>query len=138
MAAPICDVFLTKRPIVSPQQKFPEETGGLVDFWGVVRGTEDGRALSGIDYEAHEPMAKHQLEQILAEAAGTFALSNATIAHRIGFVPAGEASLFLRVGSRHRAAAFGASSWVVEELKKRAPIWKRVRYLAAEPEPLAV
>ena len=48
--------------------------------------------------------------------------------HRVGFVRTGEASLFLQVGAPHRAAAFEASKWIVDELKKKAPIWKRPRF----------
>ncbi len=135
MASPVCEVFLTTAPIPTPRQSYTDETGGVVDFWGVVRATEEGRKLSGIAYEAHRSMAEHQLRAILDTAAQDFPLHEAVIIHRLGFVPAGEASLFVRVGSRHRAATFQASAWVVEELKKRAPIWKHVRYLApAETE----
>src|SRR4051794_40295875 len=128
MTQPVCDVLLTEVPMISPSQTFPEEAGGIVDFWGVVRGIEDGREISGIEYEARRAMAEHQLRGIAEQAARDFELKQITILHRTGFVAAGEASLFVRVCSRHRAAAFEASAWIVEELKKRAPIWKHVRF----------
>ncbi|MGZ8899670.1 MAG: molybdenum cofactor biosynthesis protein MoaE, partial [Limisphaerales bacterium] len=61
------------------------------------------------------------------EAAAAFQLNQIQIRHRLGFVPTGEPSLFVRVGSQHRAEAFRAGGWIVDELKKRVPIWKRPR-----------
>lgn len=102
--------------------------GAVVDFQGVVRLSEDGRDIEGIDYEAHATMAEHQMRLIAEEAVEKFGLGFVVLYHRSGFVAAGEASLFLRVCSRHRAAAFRASEWIVDELKKKVPIWKRPRY----------
>jgi molybdopterin synthase catalytic subunit len=102
--------------------------GAIVDFLGVVRELEDGREIEGIDYEAHEAMAEHQMKIIADAAAETFRLNQVLLHHRIGFVRAGEASLFLRVRAQHRAAAFEASQWIVDELKKKVPIWKRARF----------
>jgi molybdopterin synthase catalytic subunit len=104
--------------------------GAIVDFWGVVRELEDSRAIEGIDYEAHRAMAEHQLQQIAAAATENFQLRKVVIHHRVGFVAAGEVSLFLRVASPHRAAGFEASKWIVDELKKKVPIWKRPRFKA--------
>jgi molybdopterin synthase catalytic subunit len=102
--------------------------GAIIDFWGVVRELEDGREIEGINYEAHAAMAEHQLRLIAEESAKNFQLKKVIVRHRIGFVSAGEASLFLQVTARHRAAAFAASEWIVDELKKRVPIWKRPRF----------
>ncbi len=120
----VCEVLLSDLALSSPAEQSPSETGALVDFWGVVRGMEDGAAIGGIHYEAHRVMAEHQLRGLAAEAATMFTLREIRIRHRLGFVPTGEASLFVRVGTQHRAEAFRAAGWVVEELKKRAPIWK--------------
>ena len=103
-----------------------------MDFWGVVRALEDGREISGIEYEAHQAMAQHQLELIAETARAEFGLEEVTLQHRIGLVAAGEASLFLRVASAHRGAAFEASAWIVAELKKKAPIWKRPLFVRQE------
>src|SRR5437773_12047667 len=73
-------------------------------------------------------MAEHQMKIIADAAAENFRLNNVLLHHRIGFVRAGEASLFLRVSAQHRAAAFEASKWIVDELKKKVPIWKRARF----------
>ncbi|MDQ6860743.1 MAG: molybdenum cofactor biosynthesis protein MoaE [Verrucomicrobiota bacterium] len=125
MAYPVCAVLLTEDPLANPTLAHAEETGGVVDFWGVVRRMEDGRRISGIEYEAHRAMAEHQLGVMAEQASRDFELKQVVVQHRIGYVAAGEASLFVRVGSRHRAEAFRASIWLVDELKRRAPIWKR-------------
>lgn len=124
MANSVCQVLLTEEPLLIPVESAPSETGAIVDFWGVVREMEEGAKITGIDYEAHREMAQHQLELVAEQAREKFQLTQIAIWHRIGFVPEGEPSLFVRVGSRHRAAAFRASASVVDELKKRAPIWK--------------
>lgn len=102
--------------------------GAVIDFWGVVRPTEEGREIEGIHYDAHHQMAEHQLKRIAEQAAKQFELKRVIIHHRIGFIAAGEASLFLRVASPHRREGFEASQWIVDELKKKVPIWKQVRF----------
>jgi molybdopterin synthase catalytic subunit len=73
-------------------------------------------------------MAEHQLRQIAEQATIQFDLRSVIIHHRIGFVPVGEPSLFMRVCSGHRQAAFQAGQRIVDELKKKVPIWKRLRF----------
>ncbi len=93
-------------------------------FWGAVRATEEGREITGIQYEAHPAMAEHQM-QLVAETAGKkFDVREILLRHRIGFVPAAEPSVVVRVASRHRGAAFAASQWIMDELKRVVPIWK--------------
>jgi molybdopterin synthase catalytic subunit len=75
-------------------------------------------------------MAERQLSQIADEAAATFELRLVVIHHRIGFIAVGEPSLFVRVASRHRSEGFRASQWIVDELKKKVPIWKRPQFNA--------
>jgi len=128
MANSNCQVLLTESPLQVPAGARPLEVGGIVDFWGVVRRTEDGVPILGIEYEAHAAMAEHQLRAIAEEGTGSFSLMQVTVLHRLGFVPVGDASLLVRVCSRHRADAFRACSWMVDELKKRVPIWKRPRF----------
>ena len=68
MANPVCKVLLTKAPLKAPENDVDPAAGAVVVFWGVVRELEDGRKIEGIDYEAHQAMAEHQL-QLVAEAA---------------------------------------------------------------------
>jgi molybdopterin synthase catalytic subunit len=124
MANPVCDVLLTDAPLALADTSPPAETGAVVDFYGVVRATEADAQITGLRYEAHREMAEHQLRAIADECTRTFELKQLVVHHRIGFVAVGEASLLVRVGSRHRAEAFRASAWIVDELKKRVPIWK--------------
>lgn len=125
MANSVSQVLLTKARLQTPKEDVDPSAGAIVDFFGVVRELEDGREIDGIDYEAHQAMAEHQMRLIADAAAETFRLNEVLLHHRIGFVRAGEASLFLRVSAQHRAAAFEASRWIVDELKKKVPIWKR-------------
>ena len=104
----------------------------LVVAYRAVRALEDGREISGIEYEAHSEMAQHQMETIAREAQAEFALEQVILQHRIGFVAAGEASLFLRVTSAHRRAAYEGSAWIVAELKQKVPIWKRPVFAGQE------
>jgi molybdopterin synthase catalytic subunit len=133
MANPVCEVLLTDFPLVAPNEAFADEAGAIVDFWGVVRGTENGDAISGIDYEAHRGMAEHQLRALAHATAERFPIRMISIRHRIGFVPTGEASLLVRLGAGHRAEAFQATQWTVDELKKRVPIWKHPRAALTAP-----
>jgi molybdopterin synthase catalytic subunit len=129
MANPVCEVLVTKSPLKEATQEDVDlGAGAVVDFWGVVRPLENGREIEGIDYEAHTAMAQHQLQTIAEESAQNFGLNKVIIHHRAGFVPAGEPSLFLQVSAPHRAAAFDASKWIVDELKKRVPIWKQPKF----------
>jgi len=122
-------ILITTAPLETPAKNWSGAAGATVEFWGVVRGLEDGREISGINYEAHERMAQHQMERIAQAAHDQFGLEEILLHHRIGFVAAGEPSLFLRASSGHREAAFEASAWIVSELKKKAPIWKRPLFL---------
>ena len=125
MANPVCEVLVAEAQLNAPRDDVDLTVGAVVDFWGIVRGSEDGREIDGIQYEAHREMAEHQLKQIAKQSTETFALNLVIIRHRVGFIAAGQASLFLRVASRHRTETFNAAQWIVNELKKKAPIWKR-------------
>jgi molybdopterin synthase catalytic subunit len=125
MANSVSDVLLTDARLEIPKDDPDCGAGAVVDFWGVVRQLEDGREISGIDYEANQAMARHQMGLMADAARERFKLRQVFLHHRIGFVPTGEASLFLRVTAPHRGAAFEASKWIVDELKQKVPIWKK-------------
>ncbi len=128
MANFVCEVLLTEAPLGAPPQNYRLNAGAVVDFFGVVRRLEDRREIEGIEYQAHREMAEHQLRQIADQATETFRLQLAIIHHRIGFIAVGELSLFIRVASPHRGEAFQACQCMVDELKKKVPIWKRPRF----------
>ena len=123
MAIRKSQILITSAPLPAPSREWRDSAGAVVDFWRVVRALEDGRDISGIDYEAHGEMAQHQMELLVEKATAEFGLEEVILRHRIGFVPTGEASLFLRATSSHRAAAFAGGGWVIGELKKKGPIW---------------
>jgi molybdopterin synthase catalytic subunit len=127
MANSVCEIFLTEAPLKALNSNFAG-AGAIVDFWGIVRRREDGREIEGIDYEANCEMAEYQLKRIAEQAAENFRLRVVLVHHRIGFILVGEPSLFLRVTSLHREEAFRASQWIVDELKKKVPIWKKPRF----------
>jgi molybdopterin synthase catalytic subunit len=126
MANSLCEILLTEAPLKALESDVLS-AGAVVDFSGVVRKLEDGREIDGIEYEAHREMAEHQLREIAGQAAAKFGLQLVVIHHRIGFIAVGDPSLFVRVASQHRQEAFQAAQWLIDELKKKVPIWKRPR-----------
>ena len=125
MAISVCEVSLTDAPLTLPEANDDSQAGAVLVFWGAVRSIEDGREISGIDYEAHRAMAEHQMRIVAETAAEKFEVREIFLRHRIGFVAAGEPSVVVRVRSGHRGAAFAASQWIMDELKRVVPIWKR-------------
>ena len=124
MANVVCEISVTQVPLAAPASDIAR-AGAIVDFWGVVRPIEDGREIEGIDYEARREMAEHQLKRIAEQAADRFDLKLVIVQHRIGFIAVGEASLLVQAASLHRGEGFRATQWIVDELKKSVPIWKR-------------
>jgi molybdopterin synthase catalytic subunit len=124
MAISVCEVSLTEAPLVLPERNDDPQAGAVVVFWGAVRSTENGREITGIEYEAHRAMAEHQMRLVAEGAAKKFDVREIFLRHRIGFVPAGEPSVVVRVASGRRGAAFAASQWIMDELKRVVPIWK--------------
>jgi molybdopterin synthase catalytic subunit len=107
--------------------------GALLEFFGVVRGTEDGRPISGIDYSCYQEMAEQTLEEIVLGGADQFPGNHGVlIVHRIGFVPAGVASLLIRVESPHSALALDALAYYLAEVKRLAPVWKEPQFIATD------
>lgn len=103
--------------------------GALLLFLGVVRDVNDGRDVTGIEYSAYEAMAATELAAIANEAALRFGTPNVVIEHRLGELALEEASVGIAVGHPHRGAAYDASRWIIEQLKRRVPIWKQEHYV---------
>lgn len=99
--------------------------GAVVFFLGVVRNNNKGRAVDHLVYEAYPSMAEKVMRDIAAEAQRRFHLEDCAVLHRTGRLEIGETSLLVAVSSGHRAEGFEAGRWLVDEIKKRVPVWKK-------------
>ena len=102
--------------------------GAVLLFIGAVRQVNDGRGVTGIDYEAYEAMAQRELDAIVTEASARFGTNDVAVQHRLGELGVEDVSVAIAVGHAHRDAAYEVSRFVIEELKRRVPIWKREHY----------
>ena len=103
--------------------------GATVLFVGTVRDQNGGQGVSGLDYTAYEAMALDELDRILGEAQDRFAGTAVAAVHRVGTLAPGEISIAVAAAHAHRASAFDAARYVIEEVKRRLPVWKREHYL---------
>jgi len=103
-------------------------SGASTLFVGTVRRVNDGKPVSGIDYTAYGPMAEREMAVIAREAAARFGTERIAVEHRVGTLALGEASIGIAVSHERRAAAMEAQRYLIEEIKKRVPVWKREHY----------
>jgi len=103
--------------------------GATVLFVGTVREVNDGRDVTGIEYTAYRSMAERELASIVEEAAALAQSNDIAVEHRLGELSVGECSVAVAVAHPHRGRAFDAARYVIEELKRRVPIWKREQYV---------
>lgn len=102
--------------------------GATVLFVGTVRDVNEGRPVDALEYTAYRSMAIRELEAIVAEAAEQFGSNDVAVEHRLGTLALGEASVAIAVAHAHRGSAYDASRYIIEQLKRRVPIWKRDHY----------
>ncbi|HVT38934.1 MAG TPA: molybdenum cofactor biosynthesis protein MoaE [Gemmatimonadaceae bacterium] len=105
-----------------------KEHGATSLFLGTVRDVNDGRAVTGIEYAAYAAMATAELDRIATEAVKCFRTELLVVEHRIGEIALGDVSVAIAVSHAHRAPALDATRYVIEQLKRRVPIWKREHY----------
>jgi molybdopterin synthase catalytic subunit len=110
------------------------EDGAVLLFLGTVRNHAEGEAVDGITYEAYERMATPVLAEIANEAAERLGTDRVAVVHRVGELAIGDVSVAIAVSSPHRAQAYEASRHVIEEIKKRLPVWKREHYADGRSE----
>ncbi|HET6703222.1 MAG TPA: molybdenum cofactor biosynthesis protein MoaE [Gemmatimonadaceae bacterium] len=103
--------------------------GAAILFVGTVREVNDGRPVTGIEYSAYEGMAARELAAIAGEAAARSGTTDIVVEHRVGRLELGEASVVIAVAHPHRAEAYDASRYIIEQIKRRVPIWKREEYV---------
>jgi molybdopterin synthase catalytic subunit len=102
--------------------------GAISLFVGTVREVNEGRSVSAIEYSAYESMASAELERILDEAEERFGISALVVEHRTGLLGLGDVSVAIAAAHAHRAPALDCTRFVIEEIKRRVPIWKKEHY----------
>ncbi len=102
--------------------------GATVTLDGYVRRWTKGRETLYLIYEAYEKMALREMEKLIEKARGQFEIADAGIVHRLGKLEIGETSVVVSVSAPHRRAAFEACEWLIKELKRTVPIWKKEVY----------
>jgi molybdopterin synthase catalytic subunit len=124
--------FEIKRAPLDPEAlkaRLPQSSAGAcVTFEGWVRDHNEGDAVTALEYEAHEPIAVAEGRKILAEAEQRFDVVAVHCEHRVGKLEIGDCAVWVGVSAAHRGAAFDACRYVIDEVKRRVPIWKKEYY----------
>ena len=115
---------IDERALVA-QRNMSRGMGAAVYFAGVVRESEEGATISAIDYEAFTRMAEHQFQLLFDEMEKRWPIESVRLVHRIGLVRVNEPSLWVEVIAPHRGEAFAACQWLIDEMKRVVPIWKK-------------
>ncbi len=110
----------------------PVNCGATITLDGYVRQFTKGRETLHLVYEAYKPMALKEMEKLIVQAKEKFEIENIGIVHRLGKLEIGETSVVIAVASPHRRAAFEACEWLIKELKRTVPIWKKEIYADGE------
>jgi adenylyltransferase/sulfurtransferase len=116
------DIAALREPLEDPA------CGGFASFEGWVRDHNDGRSVARLEYEAYAELAVREGERIVAEAIARFGVRRARCVHRVGALALGELAVWVGVSSPHRAEAFAACRYIIDEVKHRVPIWKKEHY----------
>lgn len=119
----VTDEVLTTDEAVKAVER--PEAGAVSVFLGNVRNTNKGRAVSHLVYDAYPSMAEKVMRELGAEAVERFGLVDAAILHRTGRLEIGETSLLIAVSHGHRRESFEGGLWLVDEIKRRVPVWKK-------------
>ena len=106
-------------------RKLSAGMGATVYFLGVVRGEEEGQAITAIEYEAFQKMVEHQFNLLFDAMEKRWPIESVRLVHRTGIVKVNEPSLWVEVIAPHRGEAFAACQWLIDEMKRVVPIWKK-------------
>jgi len=102
------------------------DSGATVLFLGTVRDYSEGKTgVTHLEYETYAEMVEPKITEIVSDAGGRWRVLSVAVEHRSGVVEVGEVSVAVAVASVHRADAFEAARFIIDELKERAPIWKK-------------
>ena len=115
-------------PAALKQALLDPQAGACVTFEGWVRDHNDGRPVQALDYEAFAELAEREGGRILEEARAKFAVQAIGCVHRVGALRIGDLAVWVGVAAAHRAAAFDACRYVIDETKARVPVWKKEHY----------
>ena len=107
------------------QRTMSHGMGAVVYFLGVVRGEEEGKIIRAIEYEAFQKMMEHQFNLLFHEIEKRWQIETVRLVHRVGVVKVNEPSLWVEVVATHREEAFAACQWLIDEMKRVVPIWKK-------------
>lgn len=99
--------------------------GGIVVFEGVVRNNARGKQVRYLEYDVYPEMAVQQIREIVSEAERRWGVERVAVAHRVGRLEIGEASVIIVVAAAHRGEAFDACRYIIDTLKTTVPIWKK-------------
>ena len=99
--------------------------GAVIYFLGVVRDTEGEKKISAIQYEAFQKMVEHQFHLLFDAMEKRWPIESVRLVHRVGLVKVNEPSLWVEVIAPHRGEAFAACQWLIDEMKRVVPIWKK-------------
>lgn len=99
--------------------------GALVIFQGRVRDHSDGKKVVGLEYQAYEELACKEGTEVIKEAKARFDILSAKCVHRVGRLDVGELAVWIGVTAAHRAEAFRACEYIIDQIKLRVPIWKK-------------
>ena len=99
--------------------------GAAVYFTGVVRETEESEKIHALDYETFQRMAEHQFGLLFDQLEKRWPIESVRLVHRLGVVKVNEPSLWVEIIAPHRAEAFAACQWLIDEMKRVVPIWKK-------------
>jgi molybdopterin synthase catalytic subunit len=112
--------------------------GAIVNFEGLVRNHNEGKAVESLEYDAHPTLALKEGQRVVEEALTRFEIRRAVATHRVGHLAVGDVAVAVFVSSSHRQDAFEAARWLIDEIKSRVPIWKREHFTDGTAEWLAV
>lgn len=108
--------------------------GAIDTFIGTVRNHHNGKEVTGITYDVHKNLAEKMLQDICLEAHNLWPKTSYFVAHRHGVLEIGEQSIIIAVSAPHRDESFKACRYVIEEIKKHAPVWKKEHYIDGKSE----
>jgi molybdopterin synthase catalytic subunit len=122
-------LVITRQPLdealLISQRTLSQGMGAVVYFLGVVRGAEGNAPIRALEYEAFERMAEHQFNLLFDAMEKRWPIESVRLVHRVGVVEVNQPSLWAEVIAPHRSEAFSACQWLIDEMKRVVPIWKK-------------